>query len=83
MSTAGSRREWGRPPEGPWWRFVPRNKASGWLSLIAGVVLAVQSVFFLVAYDVSFQSAVEVLVGILGVLLIVRSVDGLRVLARE
>ncbi|MCA1218558.1 hypothetical protein [Streptomyces sp. 8L] len=83
MSTAGPGHEVGRPAGGPWWRFVPRNKASGWLALAAGVVLAAQSVFFLVAYDFSFQSAIEVLVGLLGVALIVRSVDGLRVLDRQ
>ncbi|MCF3962629.1 hypothetical protein [Streptomyces fuscigenes] len=83
MSNTGSGHEWGRPAEGPWWRFVPRNRASGWLSLVAGVLLTVQSVYFLVTYELSFQTAVEVFAGLLGVLLIVRSVDGLRVLDRE
>ncbi|GHH82900.1 hypothetical protein GCM10018793_43640 [Streptomyces sulfonofaciens] len=81
--SGSTRHEWGRPAEGPWWRFVPRNRASGVLSLVAGVLLVGQSVLYLaLGGDSAGRTVLEVVVGVLGVLLVLRSVDGLRVLDR-
>jgi hypothetical protein len=75
---------WGRPEEGPWWRFVPRTVSTGRLGIAVGVLMIAQCVLSLASGEDSTGVLVlEVVVGALGVAQLVRSIDGLRVPRRR
>lgn len=79
-----ARRDWGRPAGGPWWRFVPKSKAAGYVGLLAGVLLVVQSLVELVQGGNSgLRVVLEVVILVLGVALILQAVDGLRIRGRR
>lgn len=73
----------GRPDGGPWWRFVPRNRFAGVLGILAGVLLLVQAVVILSDGPSGGQVVLEVVCALLACALLLRSVDGLRVLSRR
>ena len=77
------KKTWGRPQDGPWWRFVPKNRLSGMLGILAGVLLLVQVVIVLSDGPSGGQVALEVVCALLACGLLLRSVDGLRVLGRR
>lgn len=77
------KRPWGRSAEEPWWRFVPRNRWTGVLSLVAGALLVVQMVMALVDRSSSGRTAFGVLLGLVGCALIGSAMDGLRLLNRR
>ncbi|MDX3075386.1 hypothetical protein [Streptomyces sp. MI02-7b] len=78
-----SKRPWGRSADGPWWRFVPRNRWTGVLGLVAGILLVVQMMIVLVDRSSAGQTVFGVFLGLVGIALIVSGVDGLRVLNRH
>ncbi len=80
VSAPGTGQQWGRPQGGPWWRFVPRSTAVGWLTLVSGVMLVVAAALSLLDHPSSGVTVLEVVIGVLGLAQIVRAIDGLRVL---
>jgi hypothetical protein len=78
----GRHGEWGKPAEGPWWRFIPRSPALGWLELLAGVLLVLQEIWGLTAGTDRSSSAsiLQAVAAILGLAMIIRAIDGLHIL---
>lgn len=79
----GKKRTWGRSEEGPWWRFVPRNRTAGMLGILAGVLLLAQAVIVLSEGAPAGRIALEAVCALFACALLFRSVDGLRVLNRR
>ncbi|MGW4882076.1 hypothetical protein ACWEPI_36670 [Streptomyces sp. NPDC004262] len=75
--------QWGRPQSGPWWRFVPRNRLTGALGILAGVLLLVQAVIVLSDSPSNGQVVLEAVCALLACVLLLRSADGLRALSRH
>lgn len=80
---SGSRRSWGRPDEGPWWRFVPRSRAAGVLGILAGGLILFQAGITLAGSPSSGLMALEIFCAVLGCMLLARNIDGLRILRRR
>lgn len=78
----GAYGEWGKPAGGPWWRFVPKSPAIGYLELIVGIFFIVQEVVYLVtgADRGTAQAVLQALLAVLGVGAVIRAIDGLRIL---
>ncbi|MEV4757622.1 hypothetical protein AB0J86_21260 [Micromonospora sp. NPDC049559] len=70
-------------PRNTWWRFVPRNRAVGCLTILAGVVLLVGSGWFLLTGEhgrSALVAGLDVVICVLAVLMIVRAATGLAAL---
>ena len=79
----GMTREWGRPAQGPWWRFVPWSQAMGYVTAVVGFALLAEALSSLLTggdRNSGLGVAVEVVLAVVSVVLIVQSVDGLRIL---
>lgn len=67
----------------PWWRFVPRSRKVGVLTLLSGVLLLVQATVILSGRPSTDTWILEVATGIVASILIIQAVDGLRILGRR
>ena len=70
-------------PRNRWWRFVPRSRAIGFLSLFASLLLIGTNIWFLVSRAHSGASAgkaLEAVIVVLAALQFIRSVTGLAAL---
>ncbi|MFJ5220980.1 hypothetical protein ACIP98_40800 [Streptomyces sp. NPDC088354] len=74
------KRSWRRPADGSWWRFVPRSRWTGILSIVAGALLVVEMIVALINHPSPGAAVFSVLLGLVGCALIVSTVHGLRVL---
>lgn len=78
----GAYGEWGKPADGPWWRFIPKSPGLGYLELVLGIFFIVQETVYLAdgADRSTVQAVLQALLAVLGVAMIIRSIDGLRIL---
>lgn len=81
----GMTHDWGRQHNGPWWRFVPWSQTMGYVSLAVGFLLMVEALssLFRGNGNSAFGVAVEILLAVVSFVLIVQSVDGIRILRRR
>jgi hypothetical protein len=78
----GAYGEWGKPADGPWWRFIPKSPGLGYLELIVGIFFILQEIFYLAtgADRGTAQAVLQAILAVLGVAAVIRSIDGLRIL---
>jgi hypothetical protein len=78
----GTYGEWGKPAGGPWWRFVPKSPALGYLELFLGIFFIVQEIVYLAtgADRGTAQAVLQAILAVVGVAAVIRSIDGLRIL---
>jgi hypothetical protein len=72
------------PAEDPWWRFTPRNLASGYLSLFAALICLAWSGWSLLGGRIGARATVFfALFAVVSVVMLVQSTSGLKVLLRR
>jgi len=72
------------PADDPWWRFTPRNLASGYLSLFAALLCLAWSAWSLLGGGIGTRATVFFAVlAVVSVLLLVQSASGLKVVLRR
>jgi uncharacterized membrane protein HdeD (DUF308 family) len=72
------------PADDPWYRFTPRNRVTGYLSLVAfGICLVVSGMMLLDDRTSTRMTVFYVLFALVAVAGIVRSANGLKTLRRR
>lgn len=72
------------PAEDPWWRFTPRNLASGYLSLFGALICLGWSTLTLLGGGIGTRRTVLFAVlAVVSVVMLVQSTNGLKVVLRR